>query len=853
MNWRKIKRKMFLILIFLTSVSSVLAQVPQLLNYQGRLTDVNDQTLNGTFTMQFSIYDAPSSGTALWTETQSVTVTSGVFNVLLGSVTPIPFSVFSGGDRFLGVKVENDTEILPRRQLVTVGYAFTADNARDVEGMDIHPRSITIDGFGEVIDSSGRFVGDTTGLQGPQGSPGPQGPEGTEGEKGDKGDKGDKGRDSATILIESVVISSTATTVSGVKVEDGRFIDENDIVSLFDRNTQRRIHLRVISIDSMDENEGSTTFTASIERMEGDFTETHTYPAGTRVKTAGERGERGDKGGQGDKGDSGDKGDKGDKGRDSATVLIESVVISSTATTVSGVKVEDGRFIDENDIVSLFDRNTQRRIHLRVISIDSMDENEGSTTFTASVERMEGDFTEAHTYPAGTRVKTAGGRGEKGDRGDKGDKGDRGEAGTTLTASLLIRSTTTTVGVQVQDGRFISENDFIRLFDREAQRRIHLRVLSVDSIDENDGTATFTADVERLEGDFSVEHTYPVGTVVKSVGERGEKGDGGEKGDKGRDSMTVLNMSLSISASATSVTNVNVTDGRFIDENDLIRLFDRSSIKRIHLRVTSIDSTDESSGLTLFSADVERLGGDSSGDHTYPIGTRIKPAGERGDKGEKGDRGKGSITVLIASLTINDPDVQVSNVQVEEGRFIDEDDLLKLTDRSSKNTIHLRVTILNATDENTGLTSFDAEVVRLPRDISSAHTFPVGTRVKPAGEPADFSESTALSVPGKYTEKRKFEIFSGISIIEKGFIELTAEDLDSGVLRRRINFSQPFSKPPIITNSLRENTLVDPYRGMPLFLSNVTEKSFEVNLYVGDAVLPQNGERVRFDFIAVGN
>ena len=56
---------------------------PQLLNYQGRLTDASGAPRNGSFTMGFAILGGPSA----WSETQGVTVTNGFFSALLGSVT----------------------------------------------------------------------------------------------------------------------------------------------------------------------------------------------------------------------------------------------------------------------------------------------------------------------------------------------------------------------------------------------------------------------------------------------------------------------------------------------------------------------------------------------------------------------------------------------------------------------------------------------------------------------------------------------------------------------------------------------------------------------------------------------
>jgi hypothetical protein len=98
-----------------------------MINYQGKLTTSAGAPVNDTLQMVFSIY-ADSGGTnLLWTETQpAVIVEKGVFNVLLGSVDSIPYSVFDGSIRYLGVKVGDDPEITPRKPMVSVAYAYRA-------------------------------------------------------------------------------------------------------------------------------------------------------------------------------------------------------------------------------------------------------------------------------------------------------------------------------------------------------------------------------------------------------------------------------------------------------------------------------------------------------------------------------------------------------------------------------------------------------------------------------------------------------------------------------------------------------------------------------------------------------
>ncbi len=100
--------------------------VPTTVGYQGSLTDPAGTPVNTTLPMVFSLYDAPAAATPLWSETQSVTVTNGIFSVRLGSVTPFPANLFTG-PRFLGVKVDTDPEMTPRLPFDAAPFAFSAE------------------------------------------------------------------------------------------------------------------------------------------------------------------------------------------------------------------------------------------------------------------------------------------------------------------------------------------------------------------------------------------------------------------------------------------------------------------------------------------------------------------------------------------------------------------------------------------------------------------------------------------------------------------------------------------------------------------------------------------------------
>jgi hypothetical protein len=110
------------------------AEVPKMINYQGKITTSVGLLIDTTVSMVFTIYsDTGIAGVNLWSETQdSVKVEKGVFSVLLGSINPIPDSVFNGSVIYLGLKAASDPEMTPRKAMVSVGYAYhsgTADTA----------------------------------------------------------------------------------------------------------------------------------------------------------------------------------------------------------------------------------------------------------------------------------------------------------------------------------------------------------------------------------------------------------------------------------------------------------------------------------------------------------------------------------------------------------------------------------------------------------------------------------------------------------------------------------------------------------------------------------------------------
>ena len=107
--------------------------------YQGKLTE-NNQPANGTYQMQFGLYDAPAGGNQIGvTQTNAaVIVANGTFAIELN----FGGASFTGAARYLQVGVFSTAtnafvELDPRQQITSAPYSvksLTADNALNLGG-----------------------------------------------------------------------------------------------------------------------------------------------------------------------------------------------------------------------------------------------------------------------------------------------------------------------------------------------------------------------------------------------------------------------------------------------------------------------------------------------------------------------------------------------------------------------------------------------------------------------------------------------------------------------------------------------------------------------------------------------
>ena len=126
---------------------------PSIINYQCTLTNASGIPLNGNIGMTFKLYAVQSGGTPLWTETHNaISFTNGLCNVSLGSITPIPASVWDSPIIYLGVKVAGDAaELAPRQIVGAVPYAMNATGTMVLPDNSVNSAKI-IDGSVTTAD-----------------------------------------------------------------------------------------------------------------------------------------------------------------------------------------------------------------------------------------------------------------------------------------------------------------------------------------------------------------------------------------------------------------------------------------------------------------------------------------------------------------------------------------------------------------------------------------------------------------------------------------------------------------------------------------------------------------------------
>ncbi len=171
-TWKHVGIVLLCIIGVIASATSGLSAVPGQINYQGRLTDDTGVAVpDETYDMRFRMFNAVTGGSQLWNppdgEIQNVTVTNGIYNILLGRNQTLDSSVFDGGLVWLEVHVYNTEtttwEVMaPRLALTSTAFSFRASDSEMLEGNttgDLDARYVNV---GEVGGITSAMIADNS-------------------------------------------------------------------------------------------------------------------------------------------------------------------------------------------------------------------------------------------------------------------------------------------------------------------------------------------------------------------------------------------------------------------------------------------------------------------------------------------------------------------------------------------------------------------------------------------------------------------------------------------------------------------------------------------------------------------
>lgn len=147
--------------------ASLHAQVPLLINYQGRLLN-GTNLVNGSAAISLRLFDAPALGTLLYEDSNSVAVVDGLYSTFIGDDTMAGSltNALIAPNLFLEIAMDG-VALAPRERVASVANALQAYRVRDggvttdalaegaVTSVKIQPNSLDFDRFKQVMSVDG--------------------------------------------------------------------------------------------------------------------------------------------------------------------------------------------------------------------------------------------------------------------------------------------------------------------------------------------------------------------------------------------------------------------------------------------------------------------------------------------------------------------------------------------------------------------------------------------------------------------------------------------------------------------------------------------------------------------------
>jgi len=152
----------FLVLLSLLVCNISFAAIPRYLSVQAKVTDSDGELLDDSYTVTFRVYSAVTGGTALWSEIQTIAISGGILDAVIGTTTAFPSSMTFNTDYWLSIDVNSDGEMSPRIRLTCSPYALNADEIDDIDSLQIvrNDTDNTIDGY--LIINGDTTLGDAS-------------------------------------------------------------------------------------------------------------------------------------------------------------------------------------------------------------------------------------------------------------------------------------------------------------------------------------------------------------------------------------------------------------------------------------------------------------------------------------------------------------------------------------------------------------------------------------------------------------------------------------------------------------------------------------------------------------------
>jgi hypothetical protein len=155
---RRARFPLVLALCLLTATAA-LAEAPSLLPVSGWLADTDGAPLDGDVDLTIALYADAIGGTALFTDTVTVTVDLGFFVAYAGENAPLDLALFAEeGEFWLGLAVDEEDEMEPRARVATAPwagwaeYAGLADDALALGGVEAADYQLAADDADTLVD-----------------------------------------------------------------------------------------------------------------------------------------------------------------------------------------------------------------------------------------------------------------------------------------------------------------------------------------------------------------------------------------------------------------------------------------------------------------------------------------------------------------------------------------------------------------------------------------------------------------------------------------------------------------------------------------------------------------------------